>query len=170
MNRLTCNLKNIKRPIRGLIPGKTIVRDELGVEIALRMYTRIKKDCNVFAVIDGKEYIIPTEAEFKKLLLRADNPVKEETIYEAPSGMVLPNILKKDENNNYVDTGKTVEEVYANHPVENEEELETIPTVESAEEPDTVDETYTESEEETVDGTDNKPQSNNRNRKNNKRR
>ena len=67
MDRLTCNLRNVKRPIRGLFVGKTIVRDELGVEIPLRIYSRIKRDCNVFAVIDGKEYIIPTEAEFKKL-------------------------------------------------------------------------------------------------------
>ena len=72
MDRLTCNLRNVKRPIRGLFVGKTIVRDELGVEIPLRIYSRIKRDCNVFAVIDGKEYIIPTEAEFKKLLLKAD--------------------------------------------------------------------------------------------------
>ena len=72
MDRLTCNLRNVKRPIRGLFVGKTIVRDELGVEISLRIYSSIKRDCNVFAVIDGKEYIIPTEAEFKKLLLKAD--------------------------------------------------------------------------------------------------
>lgn len=117
MNRLTCNLRNIKRPIRGLFVGKTIVRDELGVEIPLRIYSRIKRDCNVFAVIDGKEYIIPTEAEFKKLLLKADTkkargltkPImyvadsKEEretlNVTEEPVSSI-PHVIVEDENAN----------------------------------------------------------------------
>lgn len=139
MDRLTCNLRNIKRPIRGLFVGKTIVRDELGVEIPLRIYSRIKRDCNVFAVIDGKEYIIPTEAEFKKLLLKADTkegrgltkPImyvadsKEEReilnvteepvssiphVYSAPNGVCLPHLMTEDENGTLVDTGIPVEE------------------------------------------------------------
>ena len=123
MDRLTCNLRNVKRPIRGLFVGKTIVRDELGVEIPLRIYSRIKRDCNVFAVIDGKEYIIPTEAEFKKLLLKADSKEEREIlnvteepvssiphVYSAPNGVCLPHLMAKDEDGTLVDTGIPVEE------------------------------------------------------------
>ena len=123
MDRLTCNLRNVKRPIRGLFVGKTIVRDELGVEIPLRIYSRIKRDCNVFAVIDGKEYIIPTEAEFKKLLLKADSKEEREIlnvteepvssiphVYSAPNGVCLPHLMTEDENGTLVDTGIPVEE------------------------------------------------------------
>lgn len=121
MNRLTCNLRNVKRPIRGLFVGKTIVRDELGVEIPLRIYSRIKRDCNVFAVIDGKEYIIPTEAEFKKLLLKANNAnvAEDETketvptephIYSTENNVCLPHLMTKDEDGTLVDTSIPVEE------------------------------------------------------------
>lgn len=117
MDRLTCNLRNVKRPIRGLFVGKTIVRDELGVEIPLRIYSRIKRDCNVFAVIDGKEYIIPTEAEFNKLLLKADTKkargLTKPTMYVADSKEEretlnvteesvpsIPHVMVEDENTN----------------------------------------------------------------------
>lgn len=66
--KLLCNIRNVKRPIVGLIPGKRIVRDELGIELACRQYMRIKRDCNVFAVINGDEYIIPTGEAFNKYL------------------------------------------------------------------------------------------------------
>ena len=66
--KLLCNIRNVKRPIVGLIPGKRIVRDELGIELACRQYMRIKRDCNVFAVINGDEFIIPTGEEFNTYL------------------------------------------------------------------------------------------------------
>lgn len=160
MDRLTCNLRNVKRPIRGLFVGKTIVRDELGVEIPLRIYSRIKRDCNVFAVIDGKEYIIPTEEEFKKLLLKADNnkargltkPImyvadsKEEremlNVTEEPVSSI-PHLMTEDENDTLVDTGIPVEEsdgvivtASAEVPVEVvEDEPETVEDDNNAEEP-----------------------------------
>lgn len=181
MDRLTCNLRNVKRPIRGLFVGKTIVRDELGVEIPLRIYSRIKRDCNVFAVIDGKEYIIPTEAEFKKLLLKADakkargltKPTmyvadsKEEReilnvteepvssiphVYSAPNGVCLPHLMTEDENGTLVDTGTPVEE------------SDGVITTASAEVPVEV------AEEESTEETTTNHQQNSRNRKNKNRR
>ena len=191
MDRLTCNLRNVKRPIRGLFVGKTIVRDELGVEIPLRIYSRIKRDCNVFAVIDGKEYIIPTEAEFKKLLLKADNnkargltkPImyvadsKEEReilnvtekpvssiphVYSAPNGVCLPHLMTEDENGTLVDTGI---------PVEESDGVITTASVEvpeEVEEPETVEEET--NVEESTEETATNHQQNNRNRKNKNRR
>ena len=177
MDRLTCNLRNVKRPIRGLFVGKTIVRDELGVEIPLRIYSRIKRDCNVFAVIDGKEYIIPTEAEFKKLLLKADSKEEREIlnvteepvssiphVYSAPNGVCLPHLMTEDENGTLVDTGIPVEEsdgvittASAEVPVEvTEEEHEAVEEETNVEE----------STEETATN----HQQNNRNRKNKNRR
>lgn len=171
MDRLTCNLRNVKRPIRGLFVGKTIVRDELGVEIPLRIYSRIKRDCNVFAVIDGKEYIIPTEAEFKKLLLKADSKEEREIlnvteepvssiphVYSAPNGVCLPHLMTKDEDDTLVDTGIPVEEsdgVITTASVEVPEEV--------VEEPETV-------EEESTEETTTNHQQNSRNRKNKNRR
>lgn len=187
MDRLTCNLRNVKRPIRGLFVGKTIVRDELGVEIPLRIYSRIKRDCNVFAVIDGKEYIIPTEAEFKKLLLKADNnkargltkPImyvadsKEEReilnvtekpvssiphVYSAPNGVCLPHLMTEDENGTLVDTGI---------PVEESDGVITTASVEvpeEVEEPETVEEET--NVEESTEETATNHQQNSRNRKN----
>lgn len=165
MDRLTCNLRNVKRPIRGLFVGKTIVRDELGVEIPLRIYSRIKRDCNVFAVIDGKEYIIPTEAEFKKLLLKADTKEEREIlnttephIYSTENNVCLPHLMTKDEDGTLIDTGIPVEEsdsVVTTASVEVPEEV-------VEEEPETVEE---ESTEETATN-----HQNNRNRKNKNRR
>lgn len=191
MDRLTCNLRNVKRPIRGLFVGKTIVRDELGVEIPLRIYSRIKRDCNVFAVIDGKEYIIPTEAEFNKLLLKADNnkargltkPImyvadsKEEReilnvteepvssiphVYSAPNGVCLPHLMTEDENGTLVDTGIPVEE--------SDGVITTAPVEvpEEVEEPETVEEET--NVEESTEETATNHQQNSRNRKNKNRR
>lgn len=166
MDRLTCNLRNVKRPIRGLFVGKTIVRDELGVEIPLRIYSRIKRDCNVFAVIDGKEYIIPTEAEFKKLLLKADTKeeremlnVTEPHIYSTENNVALPFLVKENEDGVLVNTGIPVEEsdsVVTTASVEVPEEV-------VEEEPETVE------EETNVEETATNHQ-NNRNRKNKNRR
>ena len=175
MNRLTCNLRNVKRPIRGLFVGKTIVRDELGIEIPLRIYSRIKRDCNVFAVIDGKEYIIPTEAEFKKLLLKANNAdvAKDETketvptephIYSTENNVCLPHLMTEDENGTLVDTGIPVEEsdgVITTASVEVPEEV-------VEEEPEAVEE-ETNVEESTEEAATNHQQ-NSRNRKNKNRR
>ncbi len=189
MDRLTCNLRNVKRPIRGLFVGKTIVRDELGVEIPLRIYSRIKRDCNVFAVIDGKEYIIPTEEEFKKLLLKADTKeargltkpimyvadtkeeremlnVTEPHIYSTENNVCLPHIMAKDENGTLIDTGIPVEEsdgVITTASVEVPEEV-------VDEEPETIEE-ETNVEESTEGTVTNHQQNNNRsNRKNKNRR
>ena len=175
MDRLTCNLRNVKRPIRGLFVGKTIVRDELGVEIPLRIYSRIKRDCNVFAVIDGKEYIIPTEAEFKKLLLKADSKEEREIlnvteepvssiphVYSAPNGVCLPHLMTEDENGTLVDTGIPVEEsdgVITTASVEVPEEVE---------EPEAVEEET--NVEESTEETATNHQQNSRNRKNKNRR
>lgn len=175
MDRLTCNLRNVKRPIRGLFVGKTIVRDELGVEIPLRIYSRIKRDCNVFAVIDGKEYIIPTEAEFKKLLLKANNAdvAKDETKETVPTephicstenNVCLPHLMTKDEDGTLIDTGIPVEEsdgVITTASVEVPEEV-------VEEEPEAVEE-ETNVEESTEETTTNHQQ-NSRNRKNKNRR
>lgn len=176
MDRLTCNLRNVKRPIRGLFVGKTIVRDELGVEIPLRIYSRIKRDCNVFAVIDGKEYIIPTEAEFKKLLLKAGSKEEREIlnvteepvssiphVYSAPNGVCLPHLMTKDEDGTLVDTGIPVEEsdsVITTASVEVPEEV--------VEEPETVEEET--NVEESTEETATNHQQNSRNRKNKNRR
>ena len=193
MDRLTCNLRNVKRPIRGLFVGKTIVRDELGVEIPLRIYSRIKRDCNVFAVIDGKEYIIPTEAEFKKLLLKVDNnkargltkPImyvadsKEEReilnvteepvssiphVYSAPNGVCLPHLMTKDEDGTLVDTGIPVEE---SDGVITEASVE-VPEEVVEEEPEAVEEET--NVEESTEETATNHQQNSRNRKNKNRR
>lgn len=175
MDRLTCNLRNVKRPIRGLFVGKTIVRDELGVEIPLRIYSRIKRDCNVFAVIDGKEYIIPTEAEFKKLLLKANNAdvAKDETketvptephIYSTENNVCLPHLMTEDENGTLVDTGIPVEEsdgVITTASVEVPEEV-------VEEEPEAVEEET--NLEESTEETATNHQQNSRNRKNKNRR
>lgn len=177
MDRLTCNLRNVKRPIRGLFVGKTIVRDELGVEIPLRIYSRIKRDCNVFAVIDGKEYIIPTEAEFKKLLLKADSKEEREIlnvteepvssiphVYSAPNGVCLPHLMTKDEDDTLVDTGIPVEEsdgVITTASVEVPEEV-------VEEEPEAVEEET--NVEESIEETTTNHQQNSRNRKNKNRR
>lgn len=176
MDRLTCNLRNVKRPIRGLFVGKTIVRDELGIEIPLRIYSRIKRDCNVFAVIDGKEYIIPTEAEFKKLLLKADSKEEREIlnvteepvssiphVYSAPNGVCLPHLMTEDENGTLVDTGIPVEEsdvVITTASVEVPEE--------EVEEPEVVEEET--NVEESTEETATNHQQNSRNRKNKNRR
>ena len=180
MDRLTCNLRNVKRPIRGLFVGKTIVRDELGVEIPLRIYSRIKRDCNVFAVIDGKEYIIPTEAEFKKLLLKADTKkargltkpimyvadtnVTEPHIYSNENNMCLPHLMTKDEDGTPIDTGIPVEEsdnAITTAPVEVQEEV-------VDEEPEAVEEET--NVEESTEETATNHQQNSRNRKNKNRR
>ena len=177
MDRLTCNLRNVKRPIRGLFVGKTIVRDELGVEIPLRIYSRIKRDCNVFAVIDGKEYIIPTEAEFKKLLLKADSKEEREIlnvteepvssiphVYSAPNGVCLPHLMTEDENGTLVDTGIPVEKsdgVITTASVEVPEEEVEEPEVEEEEETNV---------EESTEETATNHQQNSRNRKNKNRR
>lgn len=175
MDRLTCNLRNVKRPIRGLFVGKTIVRDELGVEIPLRIYSRIKRDCNVFAVIDGKEYIIPTEAEFKKLLLKADSKEEREIlniteepvssiphVYSAPNGVCLPHLMTKDEDGTLVDTGIPVEES------DNVITTASVEVPEEVEEPEVVEEET--NVEESTEETATNHQQNSRNRKNKNRR
>lgn len=174
MDRLTCNLRNVKRPIRGLFVGKTIVRDELGIEIPLRIYSRIKRDCNVFAVIDGKEYIIPTEAEFKKLLLKANNAdiTKDETketvptephIYSTENNVCLPHLMTKDEDGTLVDTGIPVEESDNAITAASAEVPEEV-----VEEPETVEEET--NVEESTEETATNHQQNSRNRKNKNRR
>ena len=159
MNRLTCNLRNVKRPIRGLFVGKTIVRDELGVEIPLRIYSRIKRDCNVFAVIDGKEYIIPTEAEFKKLLLKADSKEERETlnVTEEPVSSI-PHVMVEDENANLTEES---DDVITEASVEVPEEV-------VEEEPEAVEEET--NVEESTEETATNHQQNSRNRKNKNRR
>ncbi len=158
MDRLTCNLRNVKRPIRGLFVGKTIVRDELGVEIPLRIYSRIKRDCNVFAVIDGKEYIIPTEAEFKKLLLKADSK-EEREIFNATEEPVpsIPHVMVEDENTNLTEGS---DGVITTASVEVPEE--------EVEEPEVVEEET--NVEESTEETATNHQQNSRNRKNKNRR
>lgn len=169
MDRLTCNLRNVKRPIRGLFVGKTIVRDELGVEIPLRIYSRIKRDCNVFAVIDGKEYIIPTEAEFKKLLLKVNNVdvAKDETkktvptephIYSTENNVCLPHVMVEDENANLTEESDSV---ITTASVEVPEEV-------VEEEPEAVEEEA--NVEESTEETATNHQQNSRNRKNKNRR
>lgn len=172
MDRLTCNLRNVKRPIRGLFVGKTIVRDELGVEIPLRIYSRIKRDCNVFAVIDGKEYIIPTEAEFKKLLLKADSKeekeqldVTEETVNDIPHVDSVVNTIdipvSEDENINLVEDTDTITTTSVEIPEETVEEE--VP--ETVEEENNVEEFTEEVEDSTT-----KPQQYNKNNRKNKNR
>lgn len=181
MDRLTCNLRNVKRPIRGLFIGKTIVRDELGVEIPLRIYSRIKRDCNVFAVIDGKEYIIPTEEEFKKLLVKANNVVPKDQIkqvvptephvYSTENNVALPFLVKENEDGVLVNTGIPVEEsdnviTTASVDVEIPEETVEEEVPETVEEENNVEESTEEVEE-----TDVKPQQyNNKNNRKNKNR
>ena len=161
MDRLTCNLRNVKRPIRGLFIGKTIVRDELGVEIPLRIYSRIKRDCNVFAVIDGKEYIIPTEAEFKKLLLKADSK-EEREIFNATEEPVpsIPHVMVEDENTNLTEgSDGVITTASVEVPEEEVEEPEVV------EEENNVEESTEEVEEPAV-----KPQQYNKNNRKNKNR
>ena len=171
MDRLTCNLRNVKRPIRGLFVGKTIVRDELGVEIPLRIYSRIKRDCNVFAVINGKEYIIPTEAEFKKLLLKA-NSKEQLDVAEEPVNDDIPHVdsvvntidipTPEEENINPVEDTDAITSVSVEIPEETVEEE--VP--ETVEEENNVEESTEEVEE-----TNTKPQQyNNKNNRKNKNR
>lgn len=78
-NRLLCNIKGVRKPIIGLIPGKKIVRDESGIELSKRQFLNIKHLCNVFGVIDDKEYIIHNGIRFDELLEMQNNTVKEES-------------------------------------------------------------------------------------------
>lgn len=98
--KLLCNIRNVKRPIVGLIPGKRIVRDELGIELACRQYMRIKRDCNVFAVINGDEYIIPTGEVFNKYLEEfTNNPDNADVSEPVPETITEEKIVDNESAN-----------------------------------------------------------------------
>lgn len=98
--KLLCNIRNVKRPIVGLIPGKRIVRDELGIELACRQYMRIKRDCNVFAVINGDEYIIPTGEAFNKYLEEfTNNPDNTDVSEPVPETITEEKIVDNESTN-----------------------------------------------------------------------
>ena len=78
--KLLCNIRNVKKPIIGLIPGKRITKDELGIKLPIRQYMRIKRDCNVFAVFGDEEYIIPNGEIFNEYLEKQINAVKENKV------------------------------------------------------------------------------------------
>lgn len=66
--KLKVNLKNIRRPIIGILPNKKITKDVIGIEIPLRVFSRIKYDCNVYHARNNKEIVITNEQQFLELL------------------------------------------------------------------------------------------------------
>ena len=67
-NRLLCNIRNVKRPIIGLVQGRKIVRDELNVEISKRQYLNIMNKCSVYGIVNGDELVVYSGARFDELL------------------------------------------------------------------------------------------------------
>lgn len=67
-NRLLCNIRNVKRPIIGLVQGRKIVRDELNVEISKRQYLNIMSKCSVYGIVNGDELVVYSGARFDELL------------------------------------------------------------------------------------------------------
>lgn len=83
--RLKVNLKNVKRPINGVLPKK-ITRDVIGIEIPLRVFSRIKYDCNVYYAGKDKDIVITNEQQFLELL-------KENEVAEKPVIDVEPEVI-----------------------------------------------------------------------------
>lgn len=110
--KLKVNLRNIKRPIRGVLP-KNITKDVVGIEIPLRVYSRIKYDCNVFYDEKDKEVVITNEQQFLQLLLK-ESKVSEKTVsFEETK---IPVTIPADQESNtdiepdVVETDKNLEE------------------------------------------------------------
>ena len=76
--RLKVNLKNIRRPIKGVL-SKRITRDTYGIEIPLRVFSRIKYDCNVYYAGKDKDIVITNEQQFLELLNEYEVPEKTVT-------------------------------------------------------------------------------------------
>lgn len=88
--RLKVNLKNIKRPIKGVLP-KRITRDTYGLEIPLRVFSRIKYDCNVYYTGKDKDIVITNEQQFLELLKEHEVPEKTVTFEKIEKPIDIPN-------------------------------------------------------------------------------
>lgn len=66
--RLVCNIRNVKKPIKGLIFGKRIVNDELSISISKHQYLNIRNMCSIYAVINNEEFVITDGKSYDELL------------------------------------------------------------------------------------------------------
>ena len=107
--RLKVNLKNIRRPIKGVLP-KRITRDTYGLEIPLRVFSRIKYDCNVYYTGKDKDVVITNEQQFLELLNEYEVPEKTVTFekVEEPDSISGPENINLDVN---MEESTTPEEV-----------------------------------------------------------
>lgn len=107
--RLKVNLKNIRRPIKGVLP-KRITRDTYGLEIPLRVFSRIKYDCNVYYAGKDKDIVITNEQQFLELLKEHEVPEKTVTFekVEEPVSISEPENINLDVN---MEESTTPEEV-----------------------------------------------------------
>ena len=107
--RLKVNLKNIRRPIKGVLP-KRITRDTYGLEIPLRVFSRIKYDCNVYYAGKDKDVVITNEQQFLELLKEHEVPEKTVTFekVEEPVSISEPENINLDVN---MEESTTPEEV-----------------------------------------------------------
>lgn len=107
--RLKVNLKNIRRPIKGVLP-KRITRDVYGLEIPLRVFSRIKYDCNVYYAGKDKDVVITNEQQFLELLKEHEVPEKTVTFekVEKPVFISEPENINLDVN---MEESTTPEEV-----------------------------------------------------------
>lgn len=91
--RLKVNLKNVKRPINGVLPKK-ITRDVIGIEIPLRVFSRIKYDCNVYYTGKDKDVVIVNEQQFLELLKENEVSEKAVTFEKVEKPIDIPNSLE----------------------------------------------------------------------------
>ncbi len=107
--RLKVNLKNIRRPIKGVLP-KRITRDVYDLEIPLRVFSRIKYDCNVYYAGKDKDIVITNEQQFLELLKEHEVPEKTVTFekVEEPVSISEPENINLDVN---MEESTTPEEV-----------------------------------------------------------
>lgn len=179
-NRLLCNIRNVKRPIIGLVQGRKIVRDELNVEISKRQYLNIMSKCSVYGIVNGDELVVYSGARFDELLeiqnaISAKNtkPV-EEVIKEKEEKVeeVKPIIEEPKVEDIIEEPIQPVEEVISEvvsepNVVEEEPTIEMVQYTESNEEE--VVEENTSEEESISDNDQNTNKYNNRNNRKNKR-
>ena len=178
-NRLLCNIRNVKRPIIGLVQGRKIVRDELNVEISKRQYLNIMNKCSVYGIVNGDELVVYSGARFDELLeiqnaISAKNtkPVEEVIKKKEEKVEEVKPIIEEPKVEDIIEEPiQPVEEVIpeiVSEPniVEEESDIEMVQYTESNEE---VVEENTSEEESVSDNDQNTNKYNNRNNRKNKR-
>lgn len=132
-NKLPCNIKDVRKPIVGVLLNTKIVRPVNDVHLTMRQYLNIRSKCNVFGIVDGKEHIIPDGITFNKLLDQYNKSKCEEMLEEVNEAVkvVIDNntVINSKEMENHTVKLEITEEVVTEDKPEVEPIEESVPDI-----------------------------------------